>query len=115
MLASSQAIEYPKAMSEIVFEVAGDEDGGFVAECLTEGIFTQTDGWDQLRENVKEAVAAFSLIGRKSRWPSVSISFAMKCSPADELPRDLSGDELVRVLCRNWGYRISSTNREATS
>ena len=32
-----------------------------------------------------------------------------------KLPRDLSGDELVRVLCRNWGYRISSTNREATS
>ena len=23
-----------------------------------------------------------------------------------KLPRDLSGDELVRVLCRNWGYRI---------
>jgi predicted RNase H-like HicB family nuclease len=33
--------------------------GGFVAECLTEGIFTQADGWDELRENVKEAVAAF--------------------------------------------------------
>jgi predicted RNase H-like HicB family nuclease len=58
-LASSQAIEYPEAMSEIVFEVTQEADGGFVAECLTEGIFTQADGWDELRENVKEAVAAF--------------------------------------------------------
>jgi len=30
--------------SEIVFEVTQEGDGGFVAECLTEGIFTQADG-----------------------------------------------------------------------
>lgn len=46
-------------MSEIVFEVTQEADGGFVAECLTEAIFTEADGWDALRENVKEAVAAF--------------------------------------------------------
>lgn len=46
-------------MSEIVFEVTQEADGGFVAECLTESIFTQADNWAMLRENVKEAVAAF--------------------------------------------------------
>jgi len=46
-------------VNEIVFEVNQEADGGFVAECLTEGIFTQADDWDELRRNVKEAVAAF--------------------------------------------------------
>jgi len=45
-------------MSEIVFEVTQEADG-FVAECLTEAIFTQADDWEELRRNVKEAVAAF--------------------------------------------------------
>jgi predicted RNase H-like HicB family nuclease len=46
-------------MREIVFEVSQEADGGFVAECLTEAIFTQADNWEELRRNVKEAVAAF--------------------------------------------------------
>ena len=46
-------------MSEIVFEVTQEPDGGLVAECLTEGIITQANHWDELRRNVKEAVAAF--------------------------------------------------------
>jgi predicted RNase H-like HicB family nuclease len=46
-------------MSEIIFEVTQEADGGFVAECLTESIFTQADSWEELRANVKEAVAAF--------------------------------------------------------
>jgi predicted RNase H-like HicB family nuclease len=46
-------------MNEIVFEVTQEADGGFVAECLTEAIFTQADDWEELRRNVKEAVAAF--------------------------------------------------------
>lgn len=46
-------------MNEIVFEVDQESDGGFVAECLTEGIFTQADNWEELRRNVKEAVAAY--------------------------------------------------------
>ena len=45
-------------MNELVFEVTQESDGGFVAECLTESIFTQADHWDELRRNVKEAVAA---------------------------------------------------------
>jgi len=46
-------------MNELVFEVTQEADGGFVAECLTEGIFTEADDWVGLRRNVKEAVDAF--------------------------------------------------------
>ena len=46
-------------MTELVFEVTQDLDGGYCAECLTENIFTQGDSWEELRDNVKEAVAAF--------------------------------------------------------
>jgi len=46
-------------MKEIVFEVIQEEDGGYVAEALGESIFTQADTWDELRDNVREAVAAF--------------------------------------------------------
>lgn len=44
---------------EIVFDVTEELDGGFVAECLTEDIFTQAESWEELRGNVKEAVAAY--------------------------------------------------------
>lgn len=46
-------------MDEIIFEITQEGDGGFVAECLTEAIFTQAENWEELRRNVKEAVAAF--------------------------------------------------------
>ncbi len=48
-----------KNFNEIVFEVTQEEDGGFVAECMNEDIFTQADSWVELRQNVKEAVSAF--------------------------------------------------------
>src|SRR5437763_5758115 len=48
-----------KHMSELVFEVVQEADGGYCAECLTENIFTQGDTWDELRENSIEATAAF--------------------------------------------------------
>ena len=43
----------------IVFEVSQEEDGGFVAECLTEDIFTQGDTWEDLKANINEAVKGF--------------------------------------------------------
>lgn len=46
-------------MSELVFDVTQEADGGLVAECLTESIFTQADNWEELRQNVREAVAAY--------------------------------------------------------
>jgi hypothetical protein len=34
---------------EIVFSITQEADGGFVAECLSQDIFTQGDTWDELR------------------------------------------------------------------
>ena len=48
-----------RGMSELVFEVVQEADGGYCAECLTENIFTEGDTWEQLRKNVLEATAAF--------------------------------------------------------
>ena len=46
-------------MKEIIFEIIQEADGGFVAECLTESIFTQADTWEELREQVKDAVDGY--------------------------------------------------------
>jgi predicted RNase H-like HicB family nuclease len=43
-------------MNEIVFQVTQEADGGYVAEALSEDIFTQGDSWEELRANVREAV-----------------------------------------------------------
>ena len=44
-------------IGELVFDVIQDQDGGFVAECLSESIVTEADTWQELRANVKEAVS----------------------------------------------------------
>ncbi|OLC86191.1 MAG: 2-phospho-L-lactate guanylyltransferase [Acidobacteria bacterium 13_1_40CM_2_60_7] len=49
----------PVHISELVFEVIEEAEGGYSAECLTENIFTQGDTWEELRANVREAVEAF--------------------------------------------------------
>ncbi len=46
-------------MSELVFEVVQEADGGYCAECLTENIFTEADTWEDLRNNTLEATAAY--------------------------------------------------------
>ena len=46
-------------MKDLIFEVTQEEDGGFVAECLTEAIVTQSDSWGGLRDNVEEAVRGY--------------------------------------------------------
>ncbi len=46
-------------MKELIFEVTQEADGGFTAECLTESIFTQADTWEELREQVKDAVEGY--------------------------------------------------------
>jgi predicted RNase H-like HicB family nuclease len=46
-------------MSELVFEVIQEEDGGFCAECLTESIVTEGDTWEEMRDNVQEAVRGY--------------------------------------------------------
>jgi len=43
----------------IVFNVTQEGDGGYVAECLSHDIFTEGDTWDDLRNNVREAVSGY--------------------------------------------------------
>lgn len=43
-------------MTEIVFIVEEDLDGGFSAHALGQSIITQADTMEELRENVREAV-----------------------------------------------------------
>jgi predicted RNase H-like HicB family nuclease len=50
-------------MTELVFEVVQEADGGYCAECLTENIFTQGETWDELRRNALEAVTAYFFDG----------------------------------------------------
>ena len=56
---SPEFVPYHRHMLELVFEVVQEADGGYCAECLTENIFTEGDTWEQLRNNVREATAAF--------------------------------------------------------
>ena len=44
---------------EIVFSVYQENDGGFIAECLSHDIFTQAKSWEDLRANVQEAVTGY--------------------------------------------------------
>jgi predicted RNase H-like HicB family nuclease len=46
-------------MKEIIFEITQEVDGGYVAECLTEAIFTQADTWEELRKQVRDAVEGY--------------------------------------------------------
>jgi hypothetical protein len=42
-------------MSELVFEVEQEANGGFCARAIGASIFTQGDTWDELREMVLDA------------------------------------------------------------
>ena len=43
----------------MVFSVTLEEDGGFVARCLQQPIFTEADTWEGLCQAVVEAVTAW--------------------------------------------------------
>ncbi len=46
-------------MRELVFEVREDVDGGYNARAVGEGIFTQGDTWDELKEMVVDATKGY--------------------------------------------------------
>jgi hypothetical protein len=41
---------------ELIFEVRDAEEGGSCARALGHGIFTEAETWEELRENVLEAI-----------------------------------------------------------
>jgi hypothetical protein len=46
-------------MSELVFNVTQESDGGYVAVAVGESIVTQGDNWDELCYMVKDAVKGY--------------------------------------------------------
>jgi predicted RNase H-like HicB family nuclease len=56
-----------KPLDELVFKVIQEDDGGYVAQCLTENIVTQGNTWDELKEMVKDAVEAYFFDAPKPR------------------------------------------------
>ncbi len=46
-------------MRELVFEVTPEEDGGYSAKAIGEGIFTQGDTREELRETVLDATKGY--------------------------------------------------------
>ncbi len=45
----------------MIFEVIQEADGGYVAECLIEPIFSEAESRAELREQVQDAVRAYFL------------------------------------------------------
>jgi len=98
---------------ELVFKVIQEPDGGYVAQCLTEGIVTQGDSWEELKNMVKEAVEAYFFDAPKIvqlfffALPAGSNlrSHAIKCTdvcydsahaPGTRLPRPLTSPKTPR-------------------
>ncbi|MEO8597284.1 MAG: 2-phospho-L-lactate guanylyltransferase [Candidatus Solibacter sp.] len=52
-------------MPEIVFVVVQEGDGPYSAECRTEMIFAEGATWEQLRQNVLAATAAYHFDGER--------------------------------------------------
>jgi len=97
-------------MKEIVFEVAQDADGGFTAEAIGESIFTQAINWEELKGNVREAVQAFYFDSVAPASIRLRL-FGTRCLRSHETARGLSGEDLVKHLCKLWDTR-GSTSRE---
>lgn len=51
-----QPLRQVSCMSEIVFVVEEDPDGGYSARALGQSIFTQSDSYEALKEAVRDAV-----------------------------------------------------------
>jgi hypothetical protein len=55
-------------LTECIFEVIEEADGGYCAECLTESIVTEGNSWNELRANVREQCEVIISISPTS-WP----------------------------------------------
>jgi len=70
-------------MSELVFNITQEPDGGYVAVAVNESIATQGDTWDELCYIVVDATKAYF---HDSTPPRASVSFFLssKCWPSRE-------------------------------
>ncbi len=61
-------------MSELVFNVTQEPDGGYVAVAVSESIATQGDTWDEICYMVKDAVKGYYYDSE----PPTSVRFVLK-------------------------------------
>ena len=70
-----------------IFGVTEEAEGGFVAECLAKPVFSQADTWDQLRDEVKDAMSAYFFDGAGSSQIRLRQCEMRSCSPDEASPR----------------------------
>jgi predicted RNase H-like HicB family nuclease len=46
-------------MTELIFEIRDAEEGGYHAKALGKPIFTQAETWEELKNNIREALGAY--------------------------------------------------------
>jgi predicted RNase H-like HicB family nuclease len=46
-------------MKELIFEIRDAEEGGYNARALGEAIFTQAETWEELKQNILEAIDCY--------------------------------------------------------
>jgi predicted RNase H-like HicB family nuclease len=46
-------------MQELIFEIRDAEEGGYNARALGKAIFTQAETWDELKNNIREAIDCY--------------------------------------------------------
>jgi|SRR6185437_1032830 len=91
-------------MSELVFNITQEPDGGYVAVAVNESIATQGDTWDELCYMVVDATKAYFHDSTPHAHPSLS-SCRASAGRRVKLPRDLYGRTLADHLIRHWQYK----------
>ncbi len=59
-------------ISELVFDVTEEPEGGYSAACLTESIVTQGGTWEELRAMVQHALEGYFFLRRKAANNSIA-------------------------------------------
>lgn len=83
------------SVNEIIFLVEEAAEGGYLAHALGHSIFTEADDLPGLHESVRDAVRCHFEEGQAPQM--VRLHF-VRSAGGLKLPRDLSGDDLVRSL-----------------
>ena len=65
--------DYAVGMSEIVFNVHLDEDGGYWTRAENVGLHTQGDTWQELCDNVRDVVALYFRVLGEDRPAKVKL------------------------------------------
>jgi hypothetical protein len=84
---------------ELVFEIRDAEERGYCARALGHGIFTEAETWNELRENVLEAVSLhFEDAAIRPRMSNcIMLGRTDSHRSRMKLPRGISADRLIRA------------------